>query len=140
MLLINLLQIKFTSLQDGFQFQIRIDDDDHPDSDDLIDRVFVTERSLAISDTFTPRRTYTGIYRNVQIDLSYRAICQTNYYGSLCTVFCSGRNDSGGHYECNGEGERVCLTGWTDLQNNCLTRKLAHDIVCFMMFGWAQPC
>ena len=108
---------------------------DHPDSDDLIDRVFATEINFAISDTFTPRRTYTGIYGNVQMDLSYRVICQTNYYGSLCTVFCSRRDDSGGHYECNGAGDRVCLAGWTDLQNNCLTRKLAHNIVCLFADG-----
>lgn len=118
-----LFAINFLCVQVNFQFQIRVNDDDHPDSDDLIDRVFAVETNFPISENFTPRRTYTGNYGNVRFDLSYRAICQTNYYGSTCTVFCIGRDDSTGHYSCNSNGDRVCLPGWSDLPNNCLTGK-----------------
>ena len=107
----------------NFQFQVRVDDDDSPDSDDLIDRVFIVGTNVAISETYTQSQTYTGIYNNVQMDMSYRVVCQTNYYGSTCNVNCEGRDDDLGHYECNSDGDRVCLSGWTGLPN-CLTRKL----------------
>ena len=102
---------------------MRIDDEDSPDTDDLIDRVFITQSNFPIGETFTARQTYTGIYGNVRLDMSYRAICKENYYGPTCATFCAGRDDSGGRYECSEEGERVCLEGWVDLPNNCLTRK-----------------
>ena len=107
-----------------------MDDDDSPDADDLIDRIFVVETGFPISENYTPRRTYTGIYGNVRVELSYRAICKPNYYGSLCTVFCTGRDDSEGHYTCDEQGDRVCLAGWTDLPNNCLTREF-HYFECY---------
>ena len=109
-------------LQQRFQFQIRVDDRDF-ETPDLIDRVFVISNGLAISDTYTARQTYTGTYSNVRMDVSYRAICKQNYYGSVCTVFCRGRDDSTGHYECDSQGQPVCLQGWTNTENNCLTRK-----------------
>ena len=83
----------------------------------------MVSNGLAISDTFTAQQTYTGIYNNVQMTVSYKAVCQTNYYGSLCTVFCRGRNDTTGRYECDSEGQPVCLEGWTNIATNCLTRK-----------------
>ena len=110
-------------VQQRFQFQTRVNDEDPFDSDDLIDRVFVISDGLAISNSFTSPQTYTGLYGNVQMVVSYRAICQPNYYGSLCTVFCMGRNDSTGRYECDSQGRPMCLQGWTDVATNCLTRK-----------------
>lgn len=111
-------------LQERFQFQIRVNDEDPLESDDLIDRVFVISNGLAISNTFSPQQTSTGIYGNVRAVVSYKAVCQTNYYGSRCTVFCVGRDDNTGHYECNSEGQPTCLQGWTDTETNCLTRKI----------------
>ena len=101
-----------------------MEDADPLESNDLIDRVFVVSNGLAISDSFTSPQTYTGRYNNVQAVISLRAACQQNYYGSLCTVFCEGRDDNTGRYECNLEGQPVCLEGWTDLATNCLTRKI----------------
>ena len=103
---------------------MRVEDDDPIESNDLIDRVFAVSNGLAISDSFTSPQTYTGIYNNVQAVISYRAVCRQNYYGSQCTTFCVGRDDSTGHYECNSEGQPECLEGWTNLATNCLTRKI----------------
>lgn len=111
-----------TLLQQSFQFQIRVNDKDF-DSDDLIDRVFVIGDGVAISDSFTPVQFYTGIYSNVRMEASYRAVCQTNYHGPTCMVYCRGRNDSLGRFECDSDGQPVCLQGWTDPNNQCLTRE-----------------
>ena len=110
-------------MQQRFQFQIRVNDKDLNETDDLIDRVFVISDGLAISNSFTSPRVYTGRYNNIQMTVSYKVICQPNYYGSLCTVFCTGRDDNTGHYGCDSEGQPVCLQGWTDIATNCLTRK-----------------
>ena len=118
-------------MQTNFQFQVRVDDDDHPASDDLIDRVFIVGTNVAPSENYTSRRTYAGIYNNVQMDMSYRVLCNANYYGPTCTMYCVGRDDDYGHYECNSDGERTCRSGWTDLSNDCITRKLVLNVTLF---------
>ena len=107
--------------QGGFQLRITIWDDDS-DADDLIDEI-TTDQSLAVSDEFTSEDDYTGEHGVVIMTLIFRVICNTNYYGSDCRTFCRPRNDSTGHYTCDEDGNRVCLDGYTDVSNDCLTSK-----------------
>ncbi|XP_076468244.1 uncharacterized protein LOC143299039 [Babylonia areolata] len=43
----------------------------------------------------------------------FRVRCDPNYYGSGCDLLCRDANDSiVGHYTCDVNGARVCLSGW----------------------------
>ena len=95
--------------------------------DDHVDDVYVTI-SRTPSSVFTSRVTYTGIHGNSRIELSFRVQCDSNFYGSNCATFCVARDDSGGHYACGPNGERICLAGWSEPSSDCTTRKLMHHL------------
>uniref|UniRef100_A0A8D0C2T9 Delta-like protein n=1 Tax=Salvator merianae TaxID=96440 RepID=A0A8D0C2T9_SALMN len=44
---------------------------------------------------------------------SYRVVCNENYYGDNCTRLCRARDDIFGHFTCEPDGSRTCMTGWT---------------------------
>ena len=86
------------------------------------DDVYVTV-TLIPSSSFTSRRSYNGVNGNCEIDLSFRIQCGNNFYGSNCATFCVARDDSGGHYSCGINGEKICLIGWRGPSGGCLTRE-----------------
>ena len=88
--------------------------------DDHIDDVYVTI-TLTPSSSFTSRQTYTGIHGNSRIELSFRVQCAANFYGSNCATRCVARDDSGGHYTCGSNGQRICLSGWSGPASDCTT-------------------
>ncbi|XP_057694222.1 delta-like protein C [Corythoichthys intestinalis] len=42
----------------------------------------------------------------------YRAVCDQHYHGDTCSAYCRPRNDTFGHFTCQGDGQRQCLEGW----------------------------
>lgn len=46
-----------------------------------------------------------------------------NYYGRRCEVYCQSRDDDLGHYECDSQGNKICMTGYYDNETNCTTCK-----------------
>ena len=89
--------------------------------DDHVDDVYVTITRTP-SSSFSSRRAYTGVHRNSRIELSFRVQCTANFYGSNCATRCVPRDDSGGHYRCGSNGERICLSGWSGPSSGCTTR------------------
>ncbi|KAF0036935.1 hypothetical protein F2P81_009809 [Scophthalmus maximus] len=63
-----------------------------------------------------------------QFQLRLRLGCDEHYFGFGCNKFCRPRDDFFGHYECDHNGNKTCLEGWsgpdchTDL-NTCRTRQ-----------------
>ena len=102
---------------------IEVEDYDSFNADDHVDDVYVTI-TLAPSSSFTSRRAYNGIHGNSRIELSFRVQCTSNFYGSNCATYCVPRDDSGGHYSCGVNGQRICLSGWSGPSSGCITRKL----------------
>ena len=102
---------------------IEVEDNDFWNSDDHVDDVYATITRNP-SSSFSSRRVYTGIHGNSRIELSFRVQCAANFYGSDCATFCVARDDSGGHYRCGSNGERICLSGWSGPSSSCTTRKL----------------
>ena len=102
---------------------IQIEDYDPIGSNDHIDDVFVTIM-LTPNSSFNSRTAYVGITENSRIELSFRLQCMNSFYGSNCTTFCMPRNDSEGRYDCGPDGERICLSGWSDPSRNCTICKL----------------
>ena len=107
---------------------IEVEDHDSLTSNEHVDDIYVTI-SLTPSSSFTPRRAYTGVHSNSRIELSFRLRCAANFYGSNCATRCVPRDDSGGHYRCGSNGERVCLSGWSGPSSDCTTRELLYNNV-----------
>ena len=99
---------------------IEVEDYDSFNSDDHVDDIYVTI-SLTPSSSFTSRTAYNGVHGNSRIELSFRVQCTTNFYGSNCATYCVARDDSGGHYSCGSNGEKLCLSGWSDPTTDCTT-------------------
>ena len=101
---------------------MRIDDYDPLDADDLLDRV-VVNRIQAPGNSFSPILSQRGIYGKVTMQFSFKVSCETNYYGSDCARHCVPQDsDTLGHYTCDGNGNRVCRTGYTGA--DCVTGEL----------------
>ncbi|KAJ8297576.1 hypothetical protein KUTeg_024107 [Tegillarca granosa] len=47
-----------------------------------------------------------------EIRFKYRIICDESYYGPSCDKVCRSRDDRFGHYICDENGTKVCLSGW----------------------------
>ena len=61
----------------------------------------------------------SGIYYELQFE--YQLQCAQNYYGPNCSTQCIPQDDSYGHYDCDSEGNRYCLPGYTGEESNCTT-------------------
>ncbi|XP_059353369.1 protein jagged-1-like isoform X1 [Daphnia carinata] len=51
--------------------------------------------------------------RDLRLTYRVRVQCEPNYYNATCTKFCRPRNDMFGHYECDRNGDKTCMPGWT---------------------------
>ena len=83
----------------------------------------------------TGKKKITGEYGNGRITLSFQLECWDHFYGRNCDVYCRPTNDSRGHFTCGLNGEIVCLMGWQDPANHCLTRK---DVLFTTKFSLCQ--
>lgn len=88
------------------------------DSGNLITELIGHDESTAsISSTYTNITLMDSHER--KLDLRWRVVCATDYYGSNCSVYCKAMNDSGGHYTCDSNGNKECLRGWVLPGSNC---------------------
>lgn len=74
----------------------------------LISR-FPMQQWLDVKSNWTEREDKTEFTR---MKYDFRVTCFDHYYGSGCANLCRPRDDNFGHYECNQNGEIVCLEGW----------------------------
>ncbi|MFT7803566.1 delta-like protein 3 isoform X2 [Arapaima gigas] len=74
----------------------------------LISRL-ATRRRLAVGEDWSQ-----DVHHGDQSELrySYHVVCDEHYYGDSCSDYCRPRNDTFGHYTCDGAGNRACLAGW----------------------------
>ncbi len=72
--------------------------------------------------------------RDLRLTYRVRVQCEPNYYNATCTKFCRPRNDMFGHYECDRNGDKTCMPGWTGA--TCETGHLAHfNLVSMFSFA-----
>ena len=92
-----------------------------------LDFIFIN-RMLAVSADFTPNEIYYGnntMSNRGVLDMSFRVMCQQDYYGANCTRFCIAQNDSvNGYYTCNSDGSIQCHEGFRNTDNNCTEGEL----------------
>ena len=43
----------------------------------------------------------------------YRVVCDEDYHGKYCNVYCKAKDDVFGHYLCHSNGTKFCLSGYT---------------------------
>ena len=76
---------------------------------DLILRMTIPS-FVAAREVWTTDKLQTS---SAKLNLSYRVVCDPNYYGQSCTQKCIPRDDQFGHYSCNPQnGSKTCLDGW----------------------------
>ena len=80
-----------------------------------------------VSEVVEPGLNWTKVQYNgssmdvgVRLKYSYRVLCDVNYHGVGCSVYCKSRDDVHGHYACATNGTVVCLPGWQG--NFCTAR------------------
>lgn len=107
----SLLQIPWQSIQSwpgSFQLVVRAEHQG-VSSSVLIEEAVVKRQNL-LPGTQWHNVSHVGTVAN--ITFSYRVVCEQNYYGDSCSMYCLPRDDSNGHYTCDSSGTRVCLPGW----------------------------
>ena len=104
---------------------VRITDYDSYNEDDHVGNIYIPIHLNP--DESIQRDTYTGGYG--RFELSIQLSCQSYFFDRNCSTYCFPINVDGfGHFRCGPQGERICLKGWRDPGNHCLTRKQFHTI------------
>ena len=100
--------------------------DEDSNDDDHLDNIFI-DMELSESDYFTAVREFTGDMNKVSVDMTFRVMCQENFYGANCDTLCLAQDDDvNGHYICNGDGSLQCLPGFENTTNNCTEGTIVH--------------
>ena len=78
-----------------------------------------------MNTSYTEMETFTGILERVSLQARFRVMCQQDYYGADCSIFCVAQNDDvNGYYTCNRrDGSIQCLEGFENPNNNCRDSK-----------------
>ena len=84
--------------------------------DDIVDKI-IAEPAFVIQDKFSITEKYSGAFSSVE--LRFRVLCDSSYYGSTCGRFCLETNNDTGHYVCDNNGNKVCMDGYLDPDSNC---------------------
>uniref|UniRef100_A0A3Q0S2K2 Delta-like protein n=1 Tax=Amphilophus citrinellus TaxID=61819 RepID=A0A3Q0S2K2_AMPCI len=80
-----------------------------------------------------------------QFHFQVRLSCDEHYYGFGCNKFCRPRDDFFGHYECDHNGNKTCLEGWSGPDCNtaicrqgCSTEHGSCKVPgeCRCLYGW----
>ena len=115
----------FSCLQGSAELYVRVTDYDPHNSNDRVDDIYAPISISPAQSTTT--RTFVGQYGNGRLGLSFHLACLGDFYGARCSTFCRPIDDvDDGHFACGPNGERVCLPGWQDPGNHCLTRNKLH--------------
>ncbi|KAM4603556.1 protein jagged-1a isoform 2-T2 [Polymixia lowei] len=100
------------------------------------------------SGMINPSRQWQSLKHNGpvgQFQYQVRVSCDEHYYGFGCNKFCRPRDDFFGHYECDHNGNKTCLEGWSGREcstavcrQGCSTEhgscKLPGECKC--LYGW----
>jgi hypothetical protein len=78
------------------------------------------ESMAPVSNSYTNISLMDSLRRH--LDLRWRILCATDYYGDDCSVYCKPRDDTDGHYTCNSNGTKECRVGYLDPLSNCTTK------------------
>ncbi|CAG5946586.1 unnamed protein product [Menidia menidia] len=107
----------------------------------------VIERAFH-SGMIHPSRQWRSLEHNgaaAQLHFQVRLSCDEHYYGFGCNKFCRPRDDFFGHHECDHNGNKTCLEGWSGPDCNtamcrqgCSTEHGSCKVPgeCKCLYGW----
>nr|XP_046232815.1 protein jagged-1b-like isoform X4 [Scatophagus argus] len=107
----------------------------------------VIERAVH-SGMINPSRQWQSLKHNgpvAQFHFQVRLGCDEHYYGFGCNKFCRPRDDFFGHYECDHNGNKTCLEGWSGPDCNTATCRQGCSAEhgsckvpgeCRCLYGW----
>lgn len=105
--------------------------------DDIVDKI-TAEPAFVIQEEFSVAKKFTGAFSS--IEFRFRLSCTSNHYGYECSTFCMDKNDENGHYACDSNGNKICVDGYTDSENNCTEGEhcwcfgVAHNTYMYAIF------
>ncbi|XP_061577105.1 protein jagged-1a-like [Cololabis saira] len=100
------------------------------------------------SGMINPGRQWQNLEHNgpvAQFHFQVRLMCDEHYYGFGCNKFCRPRDDFFGHYECDHNGNKMCLEGWSGpdcrtaiCRQGCSTQHGSCKVPgeCKCLYGW----
>uniref|UniRef100_A0A7N8WIV4 Delta-like protein n=1 Tax=Mastacembelus armatus TaxID=205130 RepID=A0A7N8WIV4_9TELE len=100
------------------------------------------------SGMINPSRQWQSLKHNgpvAQFHFQVRLSCDEHYYGFGCNKFCRPRDDFFGHYECDHNGNKTCLEGWSGpdcstalCRQGCSTEHGSCKVPgeCRCLYGW----
>ncbi|XP_030632048.1 delta-like protein C [Chanos chanos] len=74
----------------------------------LISRL-AKRRRLAIGEDWSQDVHYE---KDSELRYSFHVVCDEFYHGDSCSDYCRPRDDPFGHFTCDANGNRICLSGW----------------------------
>lgn len=79
--------------------------------------------------------THEGSGANSDLRLTYRVRvqCEPHYYSATCTKLCRPRDDLFGHWECDRNGDKTCMPGWTG--TSCDTGRVIFQFLQFFVYS-----
>ncbi|CAB1437993.1 unnamed protein product [Pleuronectes platessa] len=100
------------------------------------------------SGMISPSRQWQDLNHNgpvAQFRFQVRLSCDEHYFGFGCNKFCRPRDDFFGHFECDHNGNKTCLEGWSGPDCNTAMCRLGCSTdhgsckapgECRCMYGW----
>ena len=99
--------------QGNLQISMYVEDYDSYYSSVYIDRI-VMKVSAIKRVTYSSELTFTGerLSNPTTATIKYRFICNSNYYGPYCTVYCLAQNNMTVSYNCDPLMDKICSAGF----------------------------
>ncbi|XP_076089895.1 uncharacterized protein LOC143061841 [Mytilus galloprovincialis] len=100
----------------------------------LIDHFYMTYNSTkaGFNQTSTTADNFNliGTRSNNPTSLKFSMLvfCDPNYYGGDCSIKCVPTNKCEGHYSCDHQGNKVCMSGWRG--TDCTDQVPGSDVDC----------
>ena len=99
------------------QIDIQVIDVDDSSPGDLVDTFTINVNANMQGRRRRDRITYSSDNGYARIRFRFTVDCAENYYTQDCNTFCMAQDNEMGHYTCDGQGNRVCLEGFSG--SNC---------------------
>ena len=97
--------------------------------DSLVARFSVPIAANPVDSTSTNLESLHKDIRNrgPHIRIGFELRCSENFYGEDCSRNCVSRDDIGGHFVCDMQGNKRCMSGYQNLLTNCTECALSPE-------------
>ncbi|CAH1777237.1 unnamed protein product [Owenia fusiformis] len=137
----NPILLRLHRWEGGVKLKCDVEDDDDAqgndhDKVDFLKYVYTATPARSEDQALVTETTILGdLSTRTELTVQFKVYCDSNYYGSSCSIYCSEHDDSRGHYTCDQNGNKICMAGWegTDCVisvNDCIGHQCQNDGTC----------